>query len=246
MEANTNTVPEDITQIQHQTASLTGLLMSTNKASCRNTTSPLWHLELLSNQVFSHTFRPWEFAFSPSRHRGRETERVKDRELSSSERVKYELQLLARSCNKMSSPWGQSPWTCHIYFSTMWSYTTTQHSYPALQTSVRPYLRHLPYTQFASRFGFTPLILSEKAGEEMAEGNSWEVEEVGKWVRGLGPKRRQLPLQHLGLPPESSTSPSPPLWGVEVTVGEGPLRGLQIGSGFTVPARSCMQKCFQE
>lgn len=81
MEANTNTAPEDITQIQHQTALLTGLLMSTNKASCRNTTSLLWHLELLSNQVFSHTFRPWEFAFSPSRHRGRETERVKDGEL---------------------------------------------------------------------------------------------------------------------------------------------------------------------
>lgn len=59
--------------------------MSTNKTSCRNTTSPLWHLELLSNQVFSHTFRPWEFAFSPSRHRGRKTVRVKDGELRESE-----------------------------------------------------------------------------------------------------------------------------------------------------------------
>lgn len=127
--------------------------------------------------------------------------------------------------------------------STKWSYTTTQHSYPALQTSVRPYLRHLPYIQFASRFWFTPLILSEKAGEEMAEGNSWEVEEVGKWVRGLRPKRRQLPLQHLGLPPESSTSPSPPLRGVEVTVGEGPLRGPQIGSGLLYQPGPVCKKC---
>lgn len=97
--------------------------MSTNKASCWNTTSFLWHLELLSNQGFSHTFRPWEFAFSPSRHRGRETEKVKHRELSSSERVKYELQLLAHSRNKMSSLYGQSLWTCHIYLSTKWPYT---------------------------------------------------------------------------------------------------------------------------
>lgn len=37
--------------------------MSTNKAPCRNTTSPPWHPEPLSNQVFSHNLRPWEFAF---------------------------------------------------------------------------------------------------------------------------------------------------------------------------------------
>ncbi|KAF3703457.1 hypothetical protein EXN66_Car019145 [Channa argus] len=53
----------------------------------------------------------------------------------------------------------------------------------------------------------------------MAEGNSREVEEVGKWVRGLRPKRRQLPLQHLSLSPESSTVPSLPLYVVEVTAG---------------------------
>lgn len=75
--------------------------MSTNKASCRNTTSPLWHLELLSNRVFSHTFRPWEFAFHPSRQHSRETERVKDRELCSSER-ESEIWAAALSCNKIS------------------------------------------------------------------------------------------------------------------------------------------------
>lgn len=78
----------------------------------------------------------------------------------------------------------------------------------ALWTSARSYLRHLPYIQFASRSGFTPLILTEKVGEEMAVGNPREVEKVGKWVRELRPRRRQLPLRHLGLPPESSTSPS--------------------------------------
>ncbi|TNN84695.1 hypothetical protein EYF80_005110 [Liparis tanakae] len=35
-------------------------------------------------------------------------------------------------------------------------------------------------TKFASRFGFTPLILSEKAGEEMAWGNSRDEEKGGK------------------------------------------------------------------
>eukprot|EP00064_Thunnus_orientalis_P014857 superscaffoldBa00002647_g14904 len=49
----------------------------------------------------------------------------------------------------------------------------------------------------------------------MAKGISCEVEKVGKWVRGLRPKRRQLPLQHLSLPPESSTSPLFPLWSME-------------------------------
>lgn len=42
----------------------------------------------------------------------------------------------------------------------------------------------------------------------MAVGNPREVEEVGKWVRGLRPRRRQLPRHRLGLPPESSTPPS--------------------------------------
>lgn len=78
------------------------------------------------------------------------------------------------------------------------------------------------------------------------EGDSREVEKVEKWVRGLRPKRRQLPPQHLGLSPVSSTVPSLPLRGEEVTVGEGPLRVLQIGSRSTVPARLCMQKCFSE
>lgn len=44
-------------------------------------------------------------------------------------------------------------------------------SCPGLQTSVRPYLGHLPYIQFASRFRFTPLILSRK----------WE----RRWQRGV-------------------------------------------------------------
>lgn len=87
-------------------------------------------------------------------------------------------------------------------------------------------LRQLPYIQFASRFGFTPLILSERAGEETAKGFRVRLEEVGKWVRGLRPKRTQLPLQHLGLPADSSTSPSFPLSSVEVTVGEGPFERL--------------------
>lgn len=170
------------------------------------------------------------FPLKAPRQRDRKSERQRTRQLRESEI--WARAPATRCLHRKDSPHGPA-----IF---IWSYTTTQHSYPALQTSVRPYLRHLPYTQFASRFGFTPLILSKKAGEEMVEGNSWEVEEVGKWVRGLRPKRRQLPLQHLSLPPESSTSLSPPLRGVEVTVGEGPLRGLQIGFGFTVPARSCM------
>lgn len=45
-------------------------------------------------------------------------------------------------------------------------------------------------------------------GEEMAVGDPREVEKVGKWVRELRPRQRQLPLRHLGPPPESSTSPS--------------------------------------
>lgn len=126
------------------------------------------------------------FPLKAPRQRDRKSERR-------SSAARREWNMSCSSCNKMSSPWGQSPWTCHIYLSTKWTYATTQRSYPALQTSVRPYLRHLPYIQFASRFGFTPLILSEKAGEKTAEGNSREVEEVGKWVRGLRPKRRQLP-----------------------------------------------------
>ena len=52
---------------------------------------------------------------------------------------------------------------------------------------------------------------------------------MGKWVRGLRPKRRQLPLYHLSLPPELSRSPSLSLRGIKVTVGEGPLRDQRIG-----------------
>ena len=85
---------------------LTGLLMSTNKASCRNTTSPPWHLELLSNQVFSHTFRPWEFAFSPSRHRGRETERVKDRTRQLRESEIWAAAPATRCLHREDSPHG--------------------------------------------------------------------------------------------------------------------------------------------
>lgn len=164
--------------------------MSTNKASCRNTTSPLWHLELLSDQVFSHTFRPWEFAFSPSRHWGRETERLKERTRQRTRQLRE------------SEIWAGAPATRRLHCKDgphgpaifIWAQSGhTQPCDPALQTSVRAHLRHLPYIPSASRFGFTPLILSEKAGEEVAEGNSWEVDGVGKWVRGLRPKRRQLP-----------------------------------------------------
>jgi len=107
-----------------------------------------------------------------------------------------------------------------------------QHVYPALQTSVRPYLRYLPYLQFASRFGFTPLILSEKAGEEMAWGNSRDEEKGGKSGsedsdRSEGSCPSRIPYIAL------TSSPR-----VEGTVSSGPLRGLRIGPLFTVPARS--------
>lgn len=59
-------------------------------------------------------------------------------------------------------------------------------------------------------------------GREFVE----EVKEVRKSVRRLRPKRRQLPPQHLGLAPESSVWPSLPVLYVELTVGEGPVRGL--------------------
>lgn len=123
MEANTNTVPEDIIQIQHQTASWQVCWWAQTRLRVET--------QLLSYDILnfcptkaSHILSGLEnLPFPPSRHRGRETEKVKDRELSSSERVKYELQLLAHSCNKMSSPYGQSLWTCHIYLSTKWPYT---------------------------------------------------------------------------------------------------------------------------
>lgn len=59
----------------------------------------------------------------------------------------------------------------------------------------------------------------------MVTGNSQEMRKVEKWVRGLGPKRRQLPLHHFGPLPEFSTPPSFSLRGVEWTFGEVPLRG---------------------
>lgn len=213
MEANTNSAHGHHPNTTSN-GLLTGLLMSTNKASCRNPTSPLWHLELLSNHVFSHTFRPWEFAFPPSRHEYRETVRVKDGELGRSERVKYELQFLQQDLHHEDSLHGAA------IFTRAQIGRSRPRSAPVLGSKLLsvPYLRHPPYTQFASRFGFTPLILSWKLGEEMVQGDLWEVEEVGKWVRGLRPKRTQLPLQHLGLPPQCSTSPLPPFWGVEVTV----------------------------
>lgn len=73
--------------------------------------------------------------------------------------------------------------------------------------------------------------------EEMAEGNSWEVEEVGKWVRGLRPKRRQLPPLHLG--PFLPNRPCCPgllseVWSRQLV--RDLWEGLQIGSGFSVPA----------
>lgn len=60
-------------------------------------------------------------------------------------------------------------------------------------------LRSHPVFLVPAGFRFTPSISSERVKEETAEGNSWEADEVGKWVRGLRPKRRQLPLPHPGL-----------------------------------------------
>lgn len=165
-EAKTNTVPEDIARMQHQTAPLTGLLMSTNKASCRNTTSHLWLLELLSNSVFSNTFAPWEFAFYPSRRRDGERER---KELGSSERVKYELRIFCSALQQ--GVFTIRPVSVDVPY--LFEHNMVVHSHTvlrALQASVRLRLRQLPYIQFASRFGFTPLILSEGAGEEMGGG----------------------------------------------------------------------------
>lgn len=62
--------------------------MSTNKTSCRNTTSPLWHLELLSNQVFSHTFQALRICLFPlkaPRQRDRKSERWRTWQLRESE-----------------------------------------------------------------------------------------------------------------------------------------------------------------
>lgn len=74
---------------------------------------------------------------------------------------------------------------------------------------------------------FTPLILTEDLREELDSGNSQAVGEVGNWVRGHRPRRRQLALYHLcRLAPEFSLLPWLPLQSVEVTVGEGPLSSL--------------------
>lgn len=213
--------------------------MSTNKASCRNPTSIPWHLEPLSNQVFSHTFRPWEFAFPPLKA-PRQIDRVKDRELCSSERVRYELQFLQQDVFTIRTFPMDLPY--------LFEHKVVIRNHAALLSCAPNFCLALPQTSslhpVCQQVWVHTINLEREAREDMAEGNSWEVEEVGKWVRGLRPKRRQLPPQHLGLAPESSTSPSPPLWGVELTVGEGPLRGLQIGSGFSVPARYCMQNMF--
>lgn len=116
--------------------------------------------------------------------------------------------------------------TCHIYLS------ATHRAPPSVQKKSLPSgpgLRDPTRFSLPAGFRFTPSISSEGAKEETAEGNWWEAGEVGKWVRGLRPKRRQLPLARPG--PLLASPPRCPS-ASESTVGEGPLGGPRVGSAF--------------
>lgn len=225
MEANTNTAPEDITEIQHQTASWQVCWWAQTRLRVETQLLPYDILNLCPTKS-SHILSGLENLPFPRLKALRQIGRVKDRELCCSERGKFELQILHQGVFTIRTV------PIDLWYLFEHKVVTCNHTAPLYRTP--NFCLALPQTSslhpVCQRVWVHTINLEREAREEMAEGNSWEVEEVGKWVRGLGPKRRQLPPQHLGLPPVFSTLPSSPLWGVELTVGEGPVRGLQIGS----------------
>lgn len=93
MEANTNTVPKDITEIQHQTASWQVCWWAQTRLRVETQLLPYDILNLCPTKS-SHILSGLENLPFPPLKAQRQIGRVKDRKLCSSERVRFELQFL--------------------------------------------------------------------------------------------------------------------------------------------------------
>ena len=92
MEANTNSAPQDITQIRHQTSALTGLLMSANKAFVsKHNFSPVTSWTSVRPSLLTYFAGLGNLSFQPrATEAGRQQEWKTGRRLCILEKVKHE------------------------------------------------------------------------------------------------------------------------------------------------------------
>lgn len=169
MEANTNTVPWGITQIQHQTASWQVWWRAQTRLRVETQLLPYDILNFcptMSSHILSGLENlPFSTLKAPSQ-RDRQSERQGTLQLKI---VKYELQFLQQDVFIVRMV------PIDLIYLYEYGFIIQTHTAlcPALQTPLWPYLD----TFLKSRLpGFTPLILSENAKEK--EGNS-----CGSWKR---------------------------------------------------------------